>query len=236
MSVAQGPVQVASAGYVGPGVIAASRMLDSRLLRDTLRDNTRADLVLMVTDDLYQQVYRQGYSGLAATDFRDALLDNKAKNYVAHVWIYVPSGSPDTRLVPAFTGTDGDVTAMWDVAIPAAGIGAVMWQRHHDHHQGPHQHPEPPHPADHGAVGESHDAHAVDHPIVHDTGHDDLYPAGDDHNYPGHDPYHDAWHDHAHTLDPALANPAVTDPGLDDPSVTDPGAIDGSDPGGHGVW
>jgi class 3 adenylate cyclase len=144
MSIAQGPVQTASTGYVGPGVIAASRMLDSQLLRDTLRDNTGADLVLMVTDDLYQQVYRQGYSGLAAPGFRDAQLENKAKNYAARVWIYVASGPPDTKLVPAFAGTGtpgGNVAAMWDVAIPAAGIGVAMWVHQHDAHQhDAHQH------------------------------------------------------------------------------------------------
>jgi hypothetical protein len=252
MAIAQGPLQQAAAGYVGPGVIAASRMLDSQMLRDELRQAPGADLVLMVSDDLYRQVYRHGYGGLAAGSFRSAFVDDPSGKFTAHVWIYVPSGPPDTKLVKAFTGVPaaGDPAALWDVAIPLAGIGAGVWLgRHTDHpqsrlehllhpggaHPGPHPdthppapaHPAPAHPAappaEHPLHGPLHEQPA-EHPL---HPHEILHPD------PGHQD--NPWHDSSLHAGSADGGSGDTDPG--DPGPADSGYSDyGADPGDSGAW
>jgi hypothetical protein len=259
MSVAQGPVQPAAAGYVGPGVIAASRMLDSQLLRDTLRDNSGADLVVAVSDDLYRQIFRQGYGGLSANDFSSVFLSDTAGKYAAHVWIYVAARPPDVNLVPAFTGSGGaGPTRLWELAIPAAGLGAALWlKQEHDH---PEHGRQPGHETNHDGIHPPHlDAEA--HPYDPEDGHgyhDHPVHTAEDHVPLDHDfPYDIHPNDHptaadfapysstsgdASDYDQAFNDPGVTDYGVTDYGVTDYGITEvaledpGTDHGGPGGW
>jgi hypothetical protein len=250
MSMAQGPVQIASTGFVGPGVISAAWILESQTLRDALRASPQADLVIAITDDLYRQVFRQGYGGLAAGDFRSALIENPAKNFAVHVWIYVPSSQPDPALVPAFTRPGGgDLTALWAAAIPLAGLGTGIWIEHHQNH------PVPGHTASQNdSAG---DPHAGSEPGMagpHAAG-DSQYDAGvgqlqdDQHEASHHDDSHGrhhgaAWHGLADVADPALPEVGfdelnLADLGSGDPGFSDSGLPDSSDeasfadPGGN---
>jgi len=235
MSMAQGPVQTAATGFVGTGVISAAWILDSQMLRDVLGSSPQADLVMAVTDDLYRQVFRHGHGGLAADDFRSALIENPAKKFAVHVWIFVPSSPPGQALVPAFTRPAGeDRTALWGAAIPLAGIGAGIWIEHHQDHQ------VPDHPTGHNASGGDHHVGSAATPSAsqvadsgsHDAGSSQVYE--DQHEIAHHGDSHGGHHDadfFDHGLADALGDADFIDPGGIDAQYPDFGA-DSGDPGG----
>ncbi|MFC5750846.1 hypothetical protein [Actinomadura rugatobispora] len=136
MGMAQGPVQLASIGYVGAGVVAACRMVDSAPPRQALKRHRDADMAAIVSDDLYRQVFSQGYDvRLAARDFQPVQVVMSAKGYQADAWLHVPAVRPVAGLVPDFTGAYEDRSgAPWLAMIPlaAAGVGVWWWLGHED--------------------------------------------------------------------------------------------------------
>jgi len=140
LALAQGPVQIAAMGYVGVGVVAACRMLDSDPPRQALKRHPAADLVTIVSDDLYHQVFSQEYTaGLSARDFQPVQVLLRSKGYQANAYLHVSGATPARGLVPDFTGAyEEKPSRFWLAAIPTAavGVGAGLWLGYevlHDH-------------------------------------------------------------------------------------------------------
>lgn len=57
-----GPVARSALGFSGPTVVRFCRLVDGRQLRDALENNEKADLVVAVSDWLYENVFRPGYA------------------------------------------------------------------------------------------------------------------------------------------------------------------------------
>ncbi|WP_169809438.1 hypothetical protein [Actinomadura chibensis] len=165
MALAQGPVQIALTGYVGTGVVAACRMLDSDPPRKALKRNGDADLVVIVSDDLYDQVFSQNYDGtLGAPDFQPVQVVLRSKGYRARAWLHVPGARPAPGLVPDFTGAYEEETRVrWlaAAAVPAAGAG--LWWASHDTDDlaEPADQADQPDQPDH--AGQTDQAYAADH-------------------------------------------------------------------------
>ncbi|GIF96647.1 hypothetical protein [Catellatospora citrea] len=100
-ALSQGAIQVGATGYIGVAVVAASRLLDSPDLRTALAKSRHTDLALIVTDDLYQDVIRQGHSGLDAARFQRVQVANRKKAFRATGWVHVappPAENPNVLL------------------------------------------------------------------------------------------------------------------------------------------
>jgi hypothetical protein len=72
-------------GFTGELIVDLHRLLDSAVLREAVRDNENADLAILVTHTLHDEVIRPGY--LAATDF--SRVEVMAKEFVARAWLRV---------------------------------------------------------------------------------------------------------------------------------------------------
>ncbi len=117
MALHEGVVYRADHGYVGDAVVEAFRMCDAGPVRDALRRNPAADLVLVAADRLYQDVLRHGHHGIPGDSFVRHLL--RVKLFEAHGWLFVPGGDsgpapaaergPDTSSTTSVADTlDGD--------------------------------------------------------------------------------------------------------------------------------
>lgn len=194
-SMAQGPVQQGAAGFVGAGVMAACRLIDAEAVRAALRDHPDASLVAIVSDDLYQQVFSQGYGAPYPTDFRNVQAVVDSKGYSAPAWLYVPSAGLATTLVPPFTVPDVGERSLLAVAIPIAVLGARSWTGSydllHESPADPHQIPSghqdgPPVEPSLTDVSSSTEIVLVDahYETAHyATSHDDYYPQQDSGEY-----------------------------------------------------
>ncbi|MEV0168102.1 CATRA conflict system CASPASE/TPR repeat-associated protein [Nonomuraea fuscirosea] len=87
LAVVLGPVGVAALGYSGPTIIEVSRMLDSECLRSTMREQTEADLAVLVSDVLHRYVVAEGHPGLNPSDFRECRVETKG--FVTNAWLWV---------------------------------------------------------------------------------------------------------------------------------------------------
>ncbi len=211
VALAQGPVQIAPTGFVGAGVVDACRILDSDPPRQALKRHGEADLVVIVSADLYHQVFAQDYTaGLTGREFQPVKVVMSAKGYRADAYLYVPGASPAPGLVPDFTGAyEKESRLPWRVVVPATAVTVTgLWWGYEALR------------ADHAPPAEetaSPLGHRLGHgPQHHHTGHEQLVG----HAELGHDLYHD---DHLPGLDDgyeALAHDHPADwwhdPGHDD--------------------
>ncbi|MFV2198698.1 hypothetical protein [Nocardiopsis sp. LOL_012] len=95
-SVDQGNIARADSGFAGNAVVSACRVRDSDLLRDMLRTNPHADLVVAVSDSVYTDVVAHGDHELYRWSFEPALVEAK-NGFSARVWVHVPEAPNDTR-------------------------------------------------------------------------------------------------------------------------------------------
>lgn len=88
LAVHQGLVCPSAAGYAGQGVVAVSRMVDSRPARRALLACPRADVVLVLSPSLFVEVVGQGHTRLSWSDFREVTIRNKS--FAGAAWLHVP--------------------------------------------------------------------------------------------------------------------------------------------------
>ncbi|MEO3765375.1 hypothetical protein [Streptomyces sp. B8F3] len=117
----QGPVELADNGFAGTAVVATARLLNSAPLYDALAAHSDADLVLLVSDDVFRATVAGGHTTLSPTDFTRHSV--RVKEYEATAWLYVPGtaepgGPAADRSQPAAagnprpgTGTGGEYRA-----------------------------------------------------------------------------------------------------------------------------
>ncbi|QUF06684.1 hypothetical protein KCV87_11890 [Actinosynnema pretiosum subsp. pretiosum] len=84
----RGVVEPGVNGWVGDATIAVNRLVDSRVLREALRDAPRADHALALSDGLHRAATAPG-PGLSG--FHRALVEVPEKGFSAPAWLRVPT-------------------------------------------------------------------------------------------------------------------------------------------------
>lgn len=105
VALGQGDVQRSAMGFVGPAVVAISRLLDSDELKAALSAAHGGDVAFAVTTDLYDDVFSQGAGGLPASGFRKVQVNIAANGFVADTWIQVPDRETPPTSFPQYSET-----------------------------------------------------------------------------------------------------------------------------------
>ncbi|MFI6705500.1 hypothetical protein ACIBF7_03650 [Nonomuraea sp. NPDC050478] len=109
VSIGHGVVKRGAMGFVGQVVVTICRLLDARAARAALKANPRADLVLILTDRLYEDVVRQLHTSYRPESFTRLEVPTKERTEIA--WMWIPSedldqkGSLDMDNLPAVADT-----------------------------------------------------------------------------------------------------------------------------------
>ncbi|WP_244409857.1 hypothetical protein [Streptomyces albofaciens] len=85
-SVHHGLVEIADNGYAGRTVVTTSRLLSSAVLSHALRAATKADLILALSNDVYDATVVGGHTTLSPDAFRPVLIHEKELRTVAWLW------------------------------------------------------------------------------------------------------------------------------------------------------
>ncbi|KQX50818.1 MULTISPECIES: hypothetical protein [unclassified Streptomyces] len=102
-----GVVADAALGHAGPAPVAVARFVNAPPLRAALAGLTSADLAVIVSDRLFQDVVRFGHPGLDPADY--VRVDVRVKEFGGYGWIRVPGHGPDD-VRPWVEGTRGEGT------------------------------------------------------------------------------------------------------------------------------
>jgi hypothetical protein len=84
----QGLVHKAAGGWAGAGVVAVSRIVDSAAARTALRVCPKANLVFLLSKQLYVELVLQRHTRLSGLDFREIPVHTKKFRDTA--WLHVP--------------------------------------------------------------------------------------------------------------------------------------------------
>lgn len=87
----------AALGYAGTGVITARGIVDARPVRQVLSNAPEARLVVVLSDSLFIDVIRSGYTTLRASAFRRIEIDEE--KFRATAWVMAPGVEPSHLLV-----------------------------------------------------------------------------------------------------------------------------------------
>jgi hypothetical protein len=80
----------AELGYAGTAPVHVCRIRDARAVRGVLEAFPGANLVLAVSEPIFEDLIRQRHSSLSADDFVRADIDEPAKQFSATAWLHVP--------------------------------------------------------------------------------------------------------------------------------------------------
>ncbi|QKW38299.1 hypothetical protein HUT06_33395 [Actinomadura sp. NAK00032] len=125
LALTSGLVTPGPAGFNGAAVIDCFRLLDSPPVKDALDDHPAAQLAVIVSDHLFQDVIRNGFRSLRAEDFWRVRSSLPGKGFAMDAWLYVSdrSGGPDRA--PSGTAGAPD-SAAEAAAAPPDGV-ARAW-------------------------------------------------------------------------------------------------------------
>ncbi|MFE6281354.1 hypothetical protein [Streptomyces sp. NPDC057877] len=93
LAVDSGVVADAALGHAGPAPVAVARFVNAPQLRNVLAALTAADLAVMVSDRLYQDVVRSGRPDLDPAQYVRAHV--RVKEFGGYGWIRVPGHAAD---------------------------------------------------------------------------------------------------------------------------------------------
>lgn len=93
MAVDAGVVADAALGHAGPAPVAVARFVNAHQLKAVLAALPKADLAVMVSDRLYQDVVRSGRRDLDPAQYVRAHV--RVKEFGGYGWIRVPGHVPD---------------------------------------------------------------------------------------------------------------------------------------------
>ncbi|MFI5806354.1 hypothetical protein [Streptomyces sp. NPDC051561] len=93
MAVDIGMVADAALGHAGPAPVAVARYVNAPQLKAVLATLTAADLAVLVSDRLYQDVVRSGRRNLAPEQYVQAHV--RVKEFGGYGWVRVPGHAPD---------------------------------------------------------------------------------------------------------------------------------------------
>lgn len=87
IATAVGPTGLAALGFSGKTIVDMHRLLNSEVLRRAALDHPNADLVALVSDQLYSWVIGEGYPGLDPARFQRVSV--RVKEFSEHAWLWV---------------------------------------------------------------------------------------------------------------------------------------------------
>ncbi|MCF3106582.1 hypothetical protein IPZ58_34205 [Streptomyces roseoverticillatus] len=93
LAIDTGVVADAALGHAGPAPVAVARYVNAPQLKAALAALTSADLAVIVSDRLYQDVVRLGHPGLEPAQYVQAHV--RVKEFGGYGWIRVPGHGPD---------------------------------------------------------------------------------------------------------------------------------------------
>lgn len=77
-------------GYAGEGLTVLSRLLDSQPVRATLQGTGEANLVQIISEDVFNRAVRPEVQGIKERQFTQVLVDLPAKGFRQNAYLYVP--------------------------------------------------------------------------------------------------------------------------------------------------
>jgi hypothetical protein len=89
----QGLTWIAAAGYAGGAVVTVSRLCDAPQIKKIMDDRPAADLVLVLSNDLYEDLIGDDGVDLNRAAFRRLRIEMPVKDFYADAWVHVPSES-----------------------------------------------------------------------------------------------------------------------------------------------
>ncbi|MFJ6987527.1 MULTISPECIES: hypothetical protein [unclassified Streptomyces] len=142
----QGLVELADNGFAGSAVVATARLLNAAPLYAALAEHPRADLALLLSDDVFRATVGGGHTTLTPGDFTRVTV--QVKEYEATAWLRVPAHEmPSASHGPGAAGTGKP-------AAPTSGEPAA----------------DRPRPSAAGAPGAGHDYRAENINVTHVAG------------------------------------------------------------------
>lgn len=81
-------------GYAGPALVFLSRLLDSRPVRQALKDHPSAHLAFIVSEPVFRKVCQSGLGGIRPEHYARVEVDIPAKNFCEPAYLYVPGHVP----------------------------------------------------------------------------------------------------------------------------------------------
>lgn len=115
LAVDTGVVADAALGHAGPAPVAVARYVNAPQLRAVLTALSAADLAVIVSDRLYQDVVRFGYPDLDPDQYVQAHV--RAKEFRGYGWIRVPGHGPG-EVWPSVQGASGPLPSSDGSAAP----------------------------------------------------------------------------------------------------------------------
>jgi len=94
MAVHFGAAMPAENGYAGQGVVAVSRLVESAAIRSALAASPSANIALILSRQVFDDIVRQGHVSLSESDFTRAHV--RVKEYQDEAWIRVVGEVPGT--------------------------------------------------------------------------------------------------------------------------------------------
>ncbi|MFI6497930.1 tetratricopeptide repeat protein [Nonomuraea typhae] len=89
LALTNGVVAPGPTGFSGPAIIECFRLLDSPVIKTALVDFPAAELAVIVSDHLYQDVIRHGFRDLDAEDFWRVQSIIQDRGFSATAWVWV---------------------------------------------------------------------------------------------------------------------------------------------------
>ncbi|MFD8981263.1 hypothetical protein [Streptomyces sp. NPDC059564] len=83
-----GPASEAPSGFVGPGPVEVSRILESDPLHRALDEAPDAALAVALTAPVFTELVAQGYTNFRPEEFREVVVEKK--EYRGRAWLWVP--------------------------------------------------------------------------------------------------------------------------------------------------
>lgn len=104
-AVHHGPVEIADNGFAGRAVVTTCRLLNSAPVRTALNSAERADLVLVLSDEVYRGTVAGGHTTFDKDTFRKISVTGKELRTDA--WLWVPRHDVHRLDLGPGTGPDG---------------------------------------------------------------------------------------------------------------------------------
>ncbi|BAJ26630.1 MULTISPECIES: hypothetical protein [Kitasatospora] len=93
LAIDSGVATTAALGHAGPGPVAVARYVNAHQLKAALAGLPSADLAVIISDRLYQDVVRSGHPGLDPAQYLRVHV--RIKEFLSYGWIRVPGHGPD---------------------------------------------------------------------------------------------------------------------------------------------
>ncbi|MEE1737988.1 hypothetical protein PUR49_15970 [Streptomyces sp. BE147] len=122
----QGLVELADNGFAGTAVVATARLLNADPLYEALAAHPEADLVLLLSDEVFRSVVAGRHTTLVPEDFTRVAV--QVKEYEATAWLRVPApgASAASSYRPGTAGHQPGTTETGKSVDPASGEPAAV--------------------------------------------------------------------------------------------------------------